>query len=175
MSGDGTSTEGMSGDGTSTEGISGDGTSTSGEGTSMVFSPSVVSDVVSVVSVVVVWLSLAESSPHAVSNHPAARAPETAIRAWREIPACNICVLIPIRPDPVPGLRETRYPKESPVNERTSHRRERAQPRLTLPAFRQEVHTLTRCLLPPGRATARTDWMFGSHRRLVRRWECDTD
>src|SRR5690606_32632204 len=40
---------------------------------------------------------------------------------------------------------------------------------------RQEVQTLMRFLLPPGRVTARTVWMFGSHRRLVRRWECDTD
>src|SRR5215510_9157353 len=39
----------------------------------------------------------------------------------------------------------------------------------------QEVHTLTRFLFPPGWVTARTVWMFGSHRRLVRRWECDTD
>ncbi|KAB7756899.1 hypothetical protein MPHL21000_09420 [Mycolicibacterium phlei DSM 43239 = CCUG 21000] len=39
----------------------------------------------------------------------------------------------------------------------------------------QDVHTFRRCLLPPGRATARTVWMFGFHRRLVRRWECETD
>src|ERR1700761_6145512 len=38
-----------------------------------------------------------------------------------------------------------------------------------------DVHTLTRCLLPPGRSATRTLWMFGSHRRLVRRWECATD
>src|SRR5262245_34255630 len=39
----------------------------------------------------------------------------------------------------------------------------------------QEVHTLMRFLLPPGWVTARTVWMLGSHRRLVRRWECETD
>src|SRR5882672_8075848 len=38
-----------------------------------------------------------------------------------------------------------------------------------------DVQTLMRFLLPPGRSTARTVWMFGSQRRLVRRWECDTD
>src|ERR1700716_3757120 len=38
-----------------------------------------------------------------------------------------------------------------------------------------DVHTLMRFLLPPGRVTACTVWMLGSHRRLVRRWECDTD
>src|SRR3979490_1599503 len=38
-----------------------------------------------------------------------------------------------------------------------------------------DVQTLRRCLLPPGRVTTRTVWMLGSHRRLVRRWECDTD
>src|ERR1700761_4913246 len=39
----------------------------------------------------------------------------------------------------------------------------------------QEVQTFRRCLLPPGRATTCTVCTFGSHRRLVRRWECDTD
>src|SRR6201996_9353342 len=39
----------------------------------------------------------------------------------------------------------------------------------------QDVQTLMRCLLPPGRVETRTLWMLGSHRRLVRRWECDTD
>src|SRR3954467_13210942 len=38
-----------------------------------------------------------------------------------------------------------------------------------------DVHTLMRFLLPPGRSTACTTWMFGSQRRLVRRWECETD
>jgi hypothetical protein len=42
-----------------------------------------------------------------------------------------------------------------------------------LPAFRQEVHALTR-LTVPGATWARTAWMFGFHRRLVRRWEWDT-
>ncbi len=27
----------------------------------------------------------------------------------------------------------------------------------------------------PGLTSARTVWMFGFHRRLVRRWECETD
>src|SRR5262249_39178271 len=39
----------------------------------------------------------------------------------------------------------------------------------------QDAQTLRRCLLPPGRATTCTVWTFGSQRRLVRRWECDTD
>ena len=42
-----------------------------------------------------------------------------------------------------------------------------------LPDFRQPVHTLTRLTEPLTRA--RTRWMFGFQRRLVRRWECDTD
>src|ERR1700742_3548818 len=39
----------------------------------------------------------------------------------------------------------------------------------------QDAQTLRRFLLPPGRVTTWTVWTFGSHRRLVRRWECDTD
>src|SRR5580692_3312324 len=39
----------------------------------------------------------------------------------------------------------------------------------------QDAQTLSRCLLPPGRVTTCTVWTLGSHRRLVRRWECDTD
>src|ERR1700739_1592360 len=39
----------------------------------------------------------------------------------------------------------------------------------------QDVQTLSRRLLPPGRFTTCTVWTLGSHRRLVRRWECDTD
>src|SRR5439155_23870486 len=48
------------------------------------------------------------------------------------------------------------------------------QPRVTLPAFRQDVHTFIRlrCEMP---ILACTVWMFGFHRRLVRRCECDTD
>jgi hypothetical protein len=38
--------------------------------------------------------------------------------------------------------------------------------RVTLPALRQEVHTLTRLGVPP--TIARTRWMFGFQRRLVR-------
>src|SRR3954452_13920634 len=37
-----------------------------------------------------------------------------------------------------------------------------------------EVHALIRRRLP-GAMSARTDWMFGFHRRGVRRCECDTD
>src|SRR5690348_15014300 len=36
-----------------------------------------------------------------------------------------------------------------------------------------EVHTLSRFVVPPPAGT-RTVWMFGSHRRLVRRCEWDT-
>ena len=43
---------------------------------------------------------------------------------------------------------------------------------MTLPAFRQEVHTLTR--LGDPLMVARIRWMFGSHMRLVRRCECET-
>src|SRR4051794_29942701 len=48
------------------------------------------------------------------------------------------------------------------------------QPRTTLPAFRQEVHTFSRFRweMP---TFACTVWMFGFQRRLVRRWECETD
>lgn len=42
----------------------------------------------------------------------------------------------------------------------------------TLPALRQEVHTLTRVGVPL--MTVRTDWMFGFQRREVRRCEWDT-
>lgn len=49
-----------------------------------------------------------------------------------------------------------------------------SQPALTiLPARMHEVHTLTRLVAPL--RTARTRWMLGFQRRLVRRWECDTD
>ena len=41
------------------------------------------------------------------------------------------------------------------------------------PDFKQPVQTLTRLADPPMRA--RTRWMLGFQRRLVRRWECDTD
>jgi len=44
-----------------------------------------------------------------------------------------------------------------------------------LPALMQDAQALSRFLLPPGRATTCTVWTLGSHRRLVRRWECDTD
>src|SRR5690606_7413072 len=44
---------------------------------------------------------------------------------------------------------------------------------VTLPDFRQPVHTCTRLGEPSTRA--RTRWMFGFQRRFVRRWECDTD
>ena len=49
-----------------------------------------------------------------------------------------------------------------------------AQPRVTLPAFRHEVQTLSRRRVP-GATTARTVWTFGFHRRCVRRCECETD
>src|SRR3990170_4387271 len=42
-----------------------------------------------------------------------------------------------------------------------------------LPDLMQPVHTLTRLTVPSTRA--RTRWMFGFQRRLVRRCECDTD
>ena len=37
-----------------------------------------------------------------------------------------------------------------------------------------EVHTCLRTVVPPPAGT-RTVWMFGFHRRWVRRWECETD
>src|SRR5947208_10801987 len=49
-----------------------------------------------------------------------------------------------------------------------------AQPRTTLPALMHEVHTLRR-LRWDTPTLAWTVWMFGFHRRLVRRWECETD
>ena len=51
----------------------------------------------------------------------------------------------------------------------------RRYPRVTLPALMQDAQTFSRFLLPPGRVTTCTVWTFGFHRRLVRRWECDTD
>jgi len=42
----------------------------------------------------------------------------------------------------------------------------------TFPALMQEVQTLIRVGEPA--TSARTRWMFGSQRRFVRRWECDT-
>ena len=44
--------------------------------------------------------------------------------------------------------------------------------RVTLPALRHEVQTLTRFGAPL--IKARTRWMFGSKRRFVRRCECET-
>lgn len=41
-----------------------------------------------------------------------------------------------------------------------------------LPALMQEVQTLMRVGEPA--TSARTRWIFGSQRRLVRRWECET-
>jgi hypothetical protein len=46
--------------------------------------------------------------------------------------------------------------------------------RVTLPALRQEVQTVTRRRVP-GATSARTVCTFGFHRREVRRWEWDTD
>ncbi len=40
-----------------------------------------------------------------------------------------------------------------------------------MPAFRHEVHTLRRFGVLP--TMARTRWMLGFQRRLVRRWECE--
>ena len=48
------------------------------------------------------------------------------------------------------------------------------QPRTTLPALMHEVHTFKR-LRWDTPTLAWTVWMFGFHRRLVRRWECETD
>src|SRR5690625_3278421 len=43
--------------------------------------------------------------------------------------------------------------------------------RVTFPALRQEVHTFRRFGVPA--TTARTRWMLGFQRRLVRRCECE--
>jgi hypothetical protein len=43
--------------------------------------------------------------------------------------------------------------------------------RVTLPAFRQEVQTLRRFGVAP--TIARTRWILGFQRRLVRRCECE--
>ncbi len=48
------------------------------------------------------------------------------------------------------------------------------QARVTLPAFRQDVHTEMRRRVP-GATSARTVCTFGFQRRWVRRWEWDTD
>lgn len=46
-----------------------------------------------------------------------------------------------------------------------------AQARDTLPALMHDVHTFIRFGVEP--TTARTRWMFGFQRRLVRRCECE--
>jgi hypothetical protein len=85
-----------------------------------------------------------------------------------------------------PGGTTTSVP-ERPVNDQgpmpwgmgprisgASHRDAGAdQPRVTLPALRQEVHTLTRLGVPP--TSVRTRWMLGFQRRLVRTWECEIE
>lgn len=45
------------------------------------------------------------------------------------------------------------------------------QARVTLPALMHDVHTFMRLGVDP--TTARTRWMLGFQRRLVRRWECE--
>ncbi len=45
--------------------------------------------------------------------------------------------------------------------------------RVTLPALMQDVQAFTRFGVPSTKA--RTRWMFGSHRRLFRLWENETD
>jgi hypothetical protein len=50
--------------------------------------------------------------------------------------------------------------------------RVRQTARVTLSALRHEVHTFTRFGAPL--TSARTRWMFGFQRRLVRTWECET-
>ena len=45
------------------------------------------------------------------------------------------------------------------------------QARVTLPALMHDVHTFMRLGVEP--TTARTRWMLGFQRRLVRRWECE--
>ena len=47
------------------------------------------------------------------------------------------------------------------------------QTRATLPALMQEVQTLRRLGVLP--TSARTVWMLGFQRRLVRRWECEIE
>ena len=44
---------------------------------------------------------------------------------------------------------------------------------VTLPAFRQEVHTFRRVGVTP--TFARTRWMLGFQRRFVRRCECEME
>ena len=47
------------------------------------------------------------------------------------------------------------------------------QARVTLPALMHEVHALTRLGVPL--TSARTRWMFGTQRRLVRMCECEME
>src|SRR5690606_29960679 len=62
----------------------------------------------------------------------------------------------------------------SPISDAVSVRPGAAQPAFTtLPALMQLVQTLRRLGAPF--TSARTRWMFGFQRRLVRRCECDTD
>src|SRR5664279_5538354 len=75
--------------------------------------------------------------------------------------------------DKTAGPRGTRrFELKSAAPQQTSHPHE-PQPRTTLPAFRHEVQTFSFRTVP-GATCARIGWMFGSHRRWVRRWEWDT-
>lgn len=139
-----------------------EGASEVGTGTLTVTEVGLVVSVV-VVSLVVVDVGLVVSPSPESPPHAAAEAPTASAAA-----ATNRTDLLFSR-----GNIPRNYPAGTELNRPGCETR--CQPRATLPAFRQEVHTLTRFLLPPGWLTARTDWMFGFHRRLVRRWECDTD
>ena len=44
-----------------------------------------------------------------------------------------------------------------------------------MPALMQDVHTLRRCLVATGTGHDVNSLDVRFHRRLVRRWECDTD
>ena len=72
---------------------------------------------------------------------------------------------------PRPGQRKEPAPKRVTGSACLDGAQRPADQRVTLPALRQEVHTLRRFGVDP--TIARTRWMFGFQRRLVRRCECE--
>ena len=85
---------------------------------------------------------------------------------------------------PAPMYMPLGYPEEAPVQPNRSilEKSDGGQPcpgicrtgtLVTRPALMQLVQTWSRLGEPFTRA--RTFWMFGFQRRLVRTWECDTD
>ncbi len=80
-----------------------------------------------------------------------------------------VLVLVVVVGVVVAGYAKERAPGGYPLVRGAGFPATRQIARWTLPAFRHEVHTLRRLGVPA--TTARTRWMFGFQRRLVRRCE----